>query len=165
VALGSCTFTLVGYAFAGNTDDSARVAARIVAGSGFLGAGMLLGGRSSAQEMTTAFTIWLAAAVGMTFGAGYAGAALGLVLLTWAGLTVVRRTIHGDSGGSRESIVSIVINPDHGKTLIKLEHLLAEFSVSGRAVRRGESDKEREQWSIHYRLSERDQHEFFAALV
>ena len=76
----------------------------------------------------------------MRFGAGYPGAALGLVLLTWAVLTVVRRTIHGDSGGSRESIVSIVINPDHDKTLIKLEHLLAEFSVSGRAVRRGESD-------------------------
>lgn len=75
----------------------------------------------------------------MRFGAGYPGAALGLVLLTWAVLTVVRRTIHGDSGGSRESIVSIVINPE-GKTLIKLEHLLAEFSVSGRAVRRGESD-------------------------
>ena len=167
LALGSCTFTLVGYAFAGNTGDSARVVARIVAGSGFQGAGMLLRGRSSAQEMTTAFTIWFAAAVGMTFGAGYAGAALGLVLITWAVLTVVRRTKHGDSGGGRESIVSIVIviNPDHGKASIKLDHLLAEFSVSGRAVRRGESDKEREQPSIRHRLSDRDQHEFRAALA
>jgi putative Mg2+ transporter-C (MgtC) family protein len=49
-ALGSCTFTLVGYAFADSTGDSARVAAQIVAGSGFLGAGMLLRGRGSGPE-------------------------------------------------------------------------------------------------------------------
>jgi len=79
--------------------------------------------------MTSAFTIWLAAAVGMTFGAGYAGAASGLVLLTWVILTVVRRTKHGDSGGACESIVSIVLNPDHGKASIKMNHLLAEFPL------------------------------------
>jgi hypothetical protein len=70
-----------------------------------------------------------------------------------------------ERGGACESIVSIVINPDHGKAAIKLDHLLAEFSVPGRSVRRGESDNEREQWSIHYRLSKRDQQEFLAALA
>jgi putative Mg2+ transporter-C (MgtC) family protein len=51
---------------ASNTGDSARVAAQIVCGSGFLSAGMLLRGRDRGQEMSTAFTIWLSAAVGMT---------------------------------------------------------------------------------------------------
>jgi len=68
-------------------------------------------------------------------------------------------------GGGRESMVSVVFNPDHGKASIKLEHLLSEFSISGGAVQRGERGEEREQWSIHYRLPERAQHEFLAALA
>ena len=51
------------------------------------------------------------------------------------------------------------------KASIKLEHLFSEFSISDGAVQRGENDKEREQWSIHYRLPERGQHEFLAALA
>jgi len=165
VALGSCTFTLVGYAFAGNTGDSGRVAAQIVAGIGFLGAGLLLHSPIGVRVMTTVATIWLVAAIGMTFGAGHAGAGLGLTLLTWGVLTVIVRRKHSDFGGGRESAVSIVFDPDHGKSSIKLEHLLAEFSISGGAVQRGEWCKEREQWSIHYRLPERAQHELLAALA
>ena len=52
-------------------------------------------------------------------------------------LTVVRRREHSDFGGGRESTVSIVFNPDCGKASIKLEHLLAEFSISGGTVQRG----------------------------
>jgi uncharacterized membrane protein YhiD involved in acid resistance len=111
VALGSCTFTQVGYAFAGNTGDSARVAAQIVAGIGFLGAGMLLRGRGSGQEMTTTFTIWLAAAVRMTFGAGYAGAALGPILLTgrcppWSGAPY---TVTPAARANRESLLLLIL--------------------------------------------------------
>ena len=125
VALGSCTFTLVGYAFASNTGDSGRVAAQIVAGIGFLGAGVLLRGPSGMQGMTTAATIWMVAAIGMTIGAGHAGAGLGLAVLTRGVLTVVGRWEHSLFGGGRESTVTIMFNPDHGKASIKLEHLLA----------------------------------------
>jgi putative Mg2+ transporter-C (MgtC) family protein len=165
VALGSCTFTLVGYAFASNTGDSGRVAAQIVTGIGFLGAGVLLHGPGGVQGMTTAATIWVVAAIGMTIGAGNAGAGLGLALLTRGVLTVVLHWEHSVFGGGRESRVSIAFNPDHGKASIKLQHLLSEFSISGGAVQRGECGKEREQWSIHYRLPERAQHEFLAALA
>lgn len=44
VALGSCAFTLVGYSFTSNTGDAGRVAAQIVIGIGFLGAGVVLRG-------------------------------------------------------------------------------------------------------------------------
>src|SRR6202022_2003473 len=81
VALGSCTFTLVGYTFASTTGDTGRVAAQIVTGIGFLGAGVLLHGAGGVQGMTTAATIWVVAAIGMTIGAGHAGAGLGLALL------------------------------------------------------------------------------------
>src|SRR5690349_11630682 len=52
VALGSCTFTMVSYAFSSNTGDAGRVAAQIVTGIGFLGAGVLLRGASGVQGMT-----------------------------------------------------------------------------------------------------------------
>ena len=58
VSLGASVFTMVGFAFTSNTGDSGRVAAQIVAGIGFLGAGVLLRGSNGVQGMTTAATIW-----------------------------------------------------------------------------------------------------------
>jgi putative Mg2+ transporter-C (MgtC) family protein len=165
VALGSCTFTLAGYAFTSNTGDSGRVAAQIVTGIGFLGAGALLRGPGGVQGMTTAATVWVVAAMGMVIGTGHAGAGLGLALLTRGVLTLVGRWEHSVFGGGRESRVTIVFNPDHGKASIKVEHVLAEFSISEGAVQRGEGSQGREQWSIQYRLPERAQHEFLAALA
>src|SRR5260370_643980 len=71
VALGSCAFTFVGYAFTSNTGDAGRVAAQIVTGIGFLGAGVLIRGTGGVQGATTAATIWIVAAIGMAIGAGY----------------------------------------------------------------------------------------------
>src|SRR6202158_845645 len=64
VSLGSCLFTIVGaYGFA-NTDPS-RVAAQIVTGIGFLGAGTLFLRKDLVRGLTTAATIWAVAAIGM----------------------------------------------------------------------------------------------------
>jgi putative Mg2+ transporter-C (MgtC) family protein len=165
VALGSCTFTLVGYTFTSNTGDSGRVAAQIVTGIGFLGAGVLLHGPGGVQGMTTAATIWVVAAMGMAIGAGHAGAGVGLALLTRGVLTVVGRWEHSVFGGGRESRVSIVFTPDHGKASIKLAQVLAEYSITEGAVERSQDGQGHERWSIHYRLPERAQHEFLAALA
>src|ERR1700732_3537678 len=81
VSLGSCAFTLVGYAFASNTGDSGRVAAQIVTGIGFLGAGAILHGRRIISGMTPAASIWMIAAIGMAVGPGYAIAGLALSIL------------------------------------------------------------------------------------
>jgi putative Mg2+ transporter-C (MgtC) family protein len=64
VALGSCAFTLAGYSFTSNTGDAGRVAAQIVTGIGFLGAGVVLRGAGGVQGVTTAATIWVVAAIG-----------------------------------------------------------------------------------------------------
>ena len=80
VCLGATTFTLASYAFTSTTEDSGRVAAQIVTGIGFLGAGAILHGTGIVRGMTTAATIWAIAAMGMVVGIGYAGAGLGLSL-------------------------------------------------------------------------------------
>jgi putative Mg2+ transporter-C (MgtC) family protein len=165
VALGSCVFTMVGFAFTSNSGDSGRVAAQIVTGIGFLGAGALLRGAYGVEGMTTAATIWVVAAIGMSIGAGYAGSGLGLALLTRGVLALAGQWEHRLFAGGPESTVLIVFDPDHGKAAIKLERLLAEFNVSESAVQRDEAGDGREQWSIRYRLSKRHRHDFLAALA
>ena len=70
VAIGSALFTLVGiYAF-GPGDPGSRVAAQIVTGIGFLGAGTIIQVKSGVVGLTTAAGIWAVAAVGMAIGSG-----------------------------------------------------------------------------------------------
>src|SRR6476620_5710516 len=52
VCLGSAAFTMVSYAFGTTTGDTGRVAAQIVTGIGFLGAGVILHGRTAVSGIT-----------------------------------------------------------------------------------------------------------------
>lgn len=73
VAAGSAAFTIVSiYAFVGQgtVRDPARVAAQIVTGVGFLGAGTIWRTSSTVRGLTTAASIWLVAAIGMLIGTG-----------------------------------------------------------------------------------------------
>ncbi len=68
IATSSCLFTLLSiHAFPlnGTAQDTARVAAQIVTGVGFLGAGTVIHTKGSVYGLTTAATIWMVAAVGM----------------------------------------------------------------------------------------------------
>lgn len=70
VGMGSALFTLVGiYAF-GPGDPGSRVAAQIVTGIGFLGAGTIIQVKSGVVGLTTAAGIWAIAATGMAIGSG-----------------------------------------------------------------------------------------------
>src|SRR3954469_11352931 len=75
VALGAALFTIAGaYGFTdvnrGGNIDPTRIAAQVAAGVGFIGAGAILRNGSSVRGITTAATVWLAAAIGVAAGAG-----------------------------------------------------------------------------------------------
>jgi putative Mg2+ transporter-C (MgtC) family protein len=82
VALGSALFTVVSaYGFedfvsAGSPVDPTRIAAQIVTGIGFLGAGAIIRSGMSVRGLTTAASLWIVAAIGMAAGAGYYWAAV-----------------------------------------------------------------------------------------
>jgi putative Mg2+ transporter-C (MgtC) family protein len=77
VCVGSALFTLVSaYAFVSPKVDPTRIAAQIVSGIGFLGAGAIIRQGLSVRGLTTAATLWLVAAIGMASGAGYYDAAV-----------------------------------------------------------------------------------------
>ena len=76
VGLGSCLFTMVSIegvpaiVGASVTWDASRIAAQVVTGIGFLGAGVIFFNHDTVRGLTTACAVWIAAAVGMACGAG-----------------------------------------------------------------------------------------------
>jgi putative Mg2+ transporter-C (MgtC) family protein len=67
VSLGSCLFTIIG-AYGFSPTDPSRVAAQVVTGIGFLGAGTIFLRKDLVRGLTTAATIWTTAAIGMAAG-------------------------------------------------------------------------------------------------
>jgi putative Mg2+ transporter-C (MgtC) family protein len=86
IALGAALFTILSTLMGHDTD---RVAAQIVTGIGFLGGGAILRRGSAVQGMTTAATIWVNAAIGMSAGAGYFALATTTAALTLAVLALL----------------------------------------------------------------------------
>lgn len=83
VALGSALFCIVSqYGFGFDLKDSSRVAAQVVSGIGFLGAGTIIFQRNVVRGLTTAAGLWVTAAIGLACGSGmFAAAAIATVLI------------------------------------------------------------------------------------
>ena len=83
VALGSALFMIISqYAFDGQQHDAARVAAQVVSGIGFIGAGVIIFQKNAVRGVTTAAGLWVAAAIGLATGAGMYAVAIAATLLT-----------------------------------------------------------------------------------
>jgi len=108
----------------GRPADPGRIAAQVVAGIGFLGAGTIIQSRGRITGLTSAAMIWVVSAVGMTIGAGYSIIGVittGLVLLVLVGLGLVerrmfRRCIFND--------LEIAFDDDNGRTRREIERAL-----------------------------------------
>ena len=104
VCLGACVFTLLSiYGFPTFADgdnvivdqatgvrDTARIAAQIVTGIGFIGAGTVLRNGPMVFGLTTAATLWIAASIGMACGAGMYDVAVISTIISVAVLTLIR---------------------------------------------------------------------------
>jgi putative Mg2+ transporter-C (MgtC) family protein len=94
VALGSALFMVAGLAISDKPDEVTKVIQGVAAGIGFLGAGTILK-LSDAHEvkgLTSAASIWLSAAIGMTVGAGLLWPALIGCVLAWVILSLIHAT-------------------------------------------------------------------------
>jgi putative Mg2+ transporter-C (MgtC) family protein len=94
--------------------DPARIAAQIVSGIGFLGAGTILQARGNVIGLTTAATIWVVAAIGMAVGAQAYSEAVGATLLVVLALVVLGRleVFVQSRWGTHRYVV--VMEPDSG---------------------------------------------------
>jgi putative Mg2+ transporter-C (MgtC) family protein len=91
IAAGACLFTYISRYIAiviGGGSDGTRIAAQIVSGIGFIGAGTILQTKSNVVGLTTAALIWTTAAIGMTIGFGYPLIGLGVALILFIFLKI-----------------------------------------------------------------------------
>lgn len=97
ITVGSTIFmmasTLISHVSEGPADitrvDPSRIAAGVVSGIGFLGAGTIIQGRGSIHGLTTAAVIWVAAGIGLCIGLGFPVLGFGLTLVALAALMLL----------------------------------------------------------------------------
>ena len=113
VALGAALMVLVSKHGFGGVGDPGRVAAQIVSGIGFIGAGAIMVDKHAVHGLTTAAGIWVAAGIGMASAAGLYVLAVVTTVLSLIGLEVfgfilfrdrrvARRRGESDKGGNRQ---------------------------------------------------------------
>lgn len=150
VGVGSAVFTLVSaYGFssvpgAGAVVDPSRIAAQIVSGIGFLGAGVIFVRRGSVSGLTSAASIWLTAAIGMACGAGMpllAVLAAVFHLLTVTLLAKLGRRVQAESANT-----TLLMRYTAGRGALPValglaaEHDVAATLVGAKTVRDGGPD-------------------------
>ena len=109
INVGAALFTLMSIEMSGPSGDPGRIAAQIVTGIGFLGAGAIMRTDSGVQGLTTAATVWVNAAVGVAVGGGkyhLAFIATGITLAALLVLHPIERSIARRFVHPPESIVA-----------------------------------------------------------
>lgn len=139
VALGSALFMIISqFAFGDKTHDVSRVAAQVVSGIGFIGAGVIIFQRNVIRGVTTAAGLWVAAAIGMAAGDGMYSVAIAATILTLACLEMM----HFVNMQVSEKVIDITLLPPEGYDPLLLPAKLQEmrinvenFAVSGGIIR------------------------------
>ena len=126
VALGSALFMIISeFAFDGKQHDAARVAAQVVSGIGFIGAGVIIFQRNVVRGITTAAGLWVAAAIGLACGDGMYPVAIAAAVLTVACLEMM----HFVNLHYSEKLVDLVLVPEKPYDLPTLPQRLKEQKV------------------------------------
>lgn len=145
ICVGSTLFTWLSIEVAGPYGDPGRIAAQIVTGVGFIGAGTILHSRGHISGLTSAATIWLVAAIGVAVGAGAileaAGATL-LVLLVLGLLRPLEKYLTSYGGVVR---VSVEVEP-RPEAVTDIERIVRETGLEVSELR---SEQRGERMVVH----------------
>ncbi|MGO4709302.1 MgtC/SapB family protein [Chryseobacterium sp. 2TAF14] len=129
VCFGACLFTILSIKI--GVDDPDRIAANIITGIGFLGAGVIFKGDNKIDGITTATTIWATASIGMAVGSGYVYLSLlgtVLVLLILSSLNYFQKYIDRNHKiREYKIVVSSKENLDYCEDLFKVNYLKFEI--------------------------------------
>jgi putative Mg2+ transporter-C (MgtC) family protein len=151
VCVGSTLITLVSISLAGSRADPTRIAAQIVSGIGFLGAGTIFLSGATVRGLTTAAGIWAVAGIGMAVAAG--GSMLLLAAITAVMIFVVnewgRRLEDRMTREYREVVLTLSPGED---ALAHILQGLEERGIVVRQVRWLSGDGSSEQGSVRLRL-------------
>lgn len=127
VALGSALFMIISeFAFEGKQHDAARVAAQVVSGIGFIGAGVIIFQRNAVRGITTAAGLWVAAAIGLACGDGMFSVAIAAAILT----VLCLEMMHFVNLHYNEKVVDITLVPNKPYDLPNLPDQLKKQRIN-----------------------------------
>jgi putative Mg2+ transporter-C (MgtC) family protein len=158
VSVGAALFTLVSaYAWTdwrfstpqGLVFDPTRIAAQVVSGIGFLGAGAIIRQGLSVRGLTTAATLWVVAAIGMAAGVGYYEAAVATTALVLISLWPLRIIAYRLSTRVRPEEGRIAVDLPAGASAVSV---LVAVEEAGAAVRSLEFEDEGDSRRIDVRV-------------
>lgn len=141
IALGSTVLTLTSIHLAGPLGDQGRIAAQIVSGVGFIGAGTIIQARGAIVGLTSAATIWAVAAIGIAIGADMLPLAVGATALIFLCLTTLRRIEYFSYG--RRELVTFRVQLSVGAGVAEVQDLFVE---AGTLVERSSLRKTERGW-------------------
>src|SRR5712692_4107905 len=133
ICFGSALYMLVSEfiisQFGGQSVDPTRIAAQVVTGIGFLGAGTIIQARGTITGLTTAATIWVVAAIGLLIGAGFPWLGLLCSLLTLGTLVVLGKIEPKLLGKCHFVTCDVIFVDDGGRTRAVLATILSEHDI------------------------------------
>ena len=160
VSVGAALFTMVSaYAWTdwrfsteeGLVFDPTRVAAQVVTGIGFLGAGAIIRQGLSVRGLTTAATLWVVAAIGMAAGVGYYGPAVVTTALVLVSLWPLRILAYRVSTRFREEEGRLLVDLPAGGSAVSVLEAVERVGADVRSLE-FEDDGERRRVDVRVRL-------------
>jgi putative Mg2+ transporter-C (MgtC) family protein len=132
ICLGAALFTIISYEMAGNVGgDHTRIAAQIIPGIGFLGAGVVIRERGTIIGITSAATIFVVASIGMTVGAGFYATGIFTMLLLLGSLVVIGSI--EDRVGLQARVMNFRITaPPEGDPLALVHSIVEQMGLRAR---------------------------------
>lgn len=112
ICMGAALYTSLSIDIAGDRADPGRVAAQIVTGVGFIGAGTILHARGAVVGLTSAATIWVVAAIGVALGSGHYLEGTGATLFVVAVLRGLGRAEKRIARHTTHTRVTVHARPD-----------------------------------------------------
>jgi putative Mg2+ transporter-C (MgtC) family protein len=140
ICLGATLFTILSLKIANNSDP-ARIAAQIVTGVGFLGAGAILRDRGRVVGLTTAAMIWLAAALGMGIGSGnylLSSVVAGIVLVVMGIFPYLEQWIDSMVGTEHYEVICAYVPGRYEELLTRARNAQLQV-ISSKCTRVGEN--------------------------
>jgi putative Mg2+ transporter-C (MgtC) family protein len=130
IAIGSTLITVLSFKIAAlsKTADPARLAAQIVSGIGFLGAGAIIQARFAVHGLTTAATIWTVAAIGIAVGSGFYMLAFVVAILVVLVLTVFKFLL-AHIERQKQNYVYLITTEEKASLMVELRQVLTELHI------------------------------------
>ena len=135
ICFGATLFTIISYVMAGEvTGDHTRIAAQIIPGIGFIGAGVVIRERGAVMGITSAATIFVMASIGMAVGADMIKTAIFATLLVLAALIGIGFLEDRFGLQTRLMTFELAVPVAHADLLVPCHRIVEESQNRGAAV-------------------------------